>query len=39
LTGDAGQSRLESLTLTYLESGAAETVDAVALFVLIGLSR
>ena len=36
VTGGAGQSRLESLTLTDLESGAAETVDAVALFVLIG---
>src|SRR5260370_40480257 len=34
--GGAGQSCLESLTLTDLESGAAETVDAVALFVLIG---
>ncbi len=36
VTGGAGQSRLEGLTLTDLESGAAETVDAVALFVLIG---
>jgi thioredoxin reductase (NADPH) len=36
VTGGTGQSRLESLTLTDLESGAAETVDAVALFVLIG---
>ena len=36
VTGGAGQSRLESLTLTDLESGAAETVDAAALFVLIG---
>ena len=36
VTGGAGRSRLESLTLTDLESGAAETVDAVALFVLIG---
>jgi thioredoxin reductase (NADPH) len=36
VTGGAGQSRLESLTVTDLESGAAETVDAVALFVLIG---
>jgi thioredoxin reductase (NADPH) len=35
-TGGAGQSRLEALTLTDLESGAAETVNAVALFVLIG---
>jgi thioredoxin reductase (NADPH) len=36
VTGGAGQSRLDHLTLTDLESGAAETVDAVALFVLIG---
>jgi thioredoxin reductase (NADPH) len=36
VTGGAGQSRLEHLTLTDLESGSAETVDAVALFVLIG---
>jgi thioredoxin reductase (NADPH) len=36
VTGGTGQSRLERLTLTDLESGAAETVDAVALFVLIG---
>ncbi len=36
VTGGTGQSRLEHLTLTDLESGAAETVDAVALFVLIG---
>ena len=36
VTGGAGQSRLEYLTLTDLESGAAETVDAAALFVLIG---
>ena len=36
VTGGAGQSRLEHLTLTDLESGAAETVDAAALFVLIG---
>jgi thioredoxin reductase (NADPH) len=36
VTGGAGQSRLEHLILTGLESGAAETVDAVALFVLIG---
>jgi thioredoxin reductase (NADPH) len=36
VTGGAGRSRLESLTLTDLESGAAETVDAAALFVLIG---
>jgi thioredoxin reductase (NADPH) len=36
VTGGAGQGRLESLTLTSLESGAAETVDAAALFILIG---
>ena len=36
VTGGAGQGRLERLTLTDLESGAAETVDAAALFVLIG---
>jgi thioredoxin reductase (NADPH) len=36
VTGGAGQNRLESLTLTDLESGAAETVGAGALFVLIG---
>jgi thioredoxin reductase (NADPH) len=36
VTGGAGQGRLERLTLTDLESGAAETVDAGALFVLIG---
>ena len=36
VTGGAGQRRLEHLTLTDLESGAAETVDAAALFVLIG---
>src|SRR6266516_2617237 len=36
VTGGAGQSRLESLTLPDVESGAAETVDAVALFVVIG---
>ena len=36
MTGGAGQGRLERLTLTDLESGAGETVDAVALFVLIG---
>jgi thioredoxin reductase (NADPH) len=36
VTGGTGQSRLEGLTLTDLESGAAETVNAVALFVLIG---
>jgi thioredoxin reductase (NADPH) len=36
VTGGAGQGRLERLTLTDLESGAAETVAAAALFVLIG---
>ncbi len=36
VTGGAGQSRLESLILTDLDSGAADTVDAMALFVLIG---
>jgi thioredoxin reductase (NADPH) len=36
VTGGAGQNRLESLTLTDLESGTAETVEAKALFVLIG---
>jgi len=36
VTGGTGQSRLERVTLTDLESGAAETVDAAALFVLIG---
>jgi thioredoxin reductase (NADPH) len=36
VTGGAGQSRLESLTLTDLDSGAAETAEAAALFVLIG---
>jgi len=36
VTGGAGQHRLERLTLTDLQSGAAETVDAAALFVLIG---
>ncbi len=36
VTDGAGQSRLEELTLTVLESGAAETVAAAALFVLIG---
>jgi thioredoxin reductase (NADPH) len=36
VNGGAGQAQLESLTLTDLESGATETVDAVALFVLIG---
>jgi thioredoxin reductase (NADPH) len=36
VTGGAGRGHLESLTLTDLESGAAETVAAAALFVLIG---
>jgi thioredoxin reductase (NADPH) len=36
VTGGAGQGRLESLTLAGLDSGTAETMDAVALFVLIG---
>ena len=36
VTGGAGRSRLESLTLTDLESAADETVDAAGLFVLIG---
>ena len=36
VTGGTGQSRLEGLTLTDLESGAAETAGAAALFVLIG---
>ncbi len=36
VTGGAGAGRLERLTLTDLGSGAAETVDAAALFVLIG---
>jgi thioredoxin reductase (NADPH) len=36
VTGGAGQSRLESLTLTDLDSGAAESAEAAALFVLIG---
>ena len=36
VTGGAGQNRLESLTLTDLESSVAETVGAAALFVLIG---
>jgi thioredoxin reductase (NADPH) len=36
VTGGTGQSRLEGLTLTDLESGAAEIVNAMALFVLIG---
>jgi thioredoxin reductase (NADPH) len=36
VTGGSGQNRLESLTLTDLDSSAAETVGAGALFVLIG---
>jgi thioredoxin reductase (NADPH) len=36
VTGGAGQGRLERLTLTDTESGAAETLAAGALFVLIG---
>jgi thioredoxin reductase (NADPH) len=36
VTGGAGQGRLERLTLTDTGSGAAETVAAGALFVLIG---
>ena len=36
VTGGAGQNRLDSLTLTDLESNMAETVGAAALFVLIG---
>ena len=36
VTGGAGRSRLDSLTLTYLETGATEVVAAAALFVLIG---
>lgn len=36
VTDGAGPGRLEQLTLTDLESGAAETVAATALFVLIG---
>ena len=36
VTGGGGPGRLERLTLTDLESGAAETVPAAALFVLIG---
>jgi thioredoxin reductase (NADPH) len=36
VTGGSGQGRLERLTLTGTESGAAETVAAGALFVLIG---
>jgi thioredoxin reductase (NADPH) len=36
VTGGAGQNRLDSLTLTDLESSTTETVGAEALFVLIG---
>jgi thioredoxin reductase (NADPH) len=36
VTGGTGRSRLESLTLTDLQTGAAETAAAAALFVLIG---
>jgi thioredoxin reductase (NADPH) len=36
VTGGAGHGRLERLTLTDIESGAAETAAAAALFVLIG---
>jgi len=36
VTGGTGRSHLESLILTDLESAATETVDAAALFVLIG---
>jgi thioredoxin reductase (NADPH) len=36
VTGGGGQGCLERLTLTDLDSGAAETVPAAALFVLIG---
>jgi thioredoxin reductase (NADPH) len=36
VTGGAGRGRLERLTLTDLDSGAAETVPAAALFILIG---
>jgi thioredoxin reductase (NADPH) len=36
VTGGTGHSRLESLTLTDLETGAPRAVDATALFVLIG---
>jgi thioredoxin reductase (NADPH) len=36
VTGGAGRSRLESLNLTDLVSGAAESVAAAGLFVLIG---
>ena len=36
VTGGAGNGRLERLTLTDRETGASDTVDATALFVLIG---
>jgi thioredoxin reductase (NADPH) len=36
VTGGAGEGRLERLTITDRETGAAETVEAAALFVLIG---
>jgi thioredoxin reductase (NADPH) len=36
VTGGTGQSRLESVTLTDLDSGEAETAQARALFVMIG---
>jgi thioredoxin reductase (NADPH) len=36
VTGGAGQSRLEGLILSDLESGTTEAVEAAALFVLIG---
>jgi thioredoxin reductase (NADPH) len=36
VTDGAGQGRLERLTVTDLDSGAAQTVAAMALFVLIG---
>jgi thioredoxin reductase (NADPH) len=36
VTDGAGQGRLESLTVTDLDSGAAQTVAAMALFVMIG---
>ena len=36
VTGGSGQARLEQLTLTDLDSGAVETADTAALFVMIG---
>jgi thioredoxin reductase (NADPH) len=36
VTGGAGRGRLESLTVTDLDSGAAQQVAAMALFVMIG---